>query len=188
MEKQVVLPGDFLGTEEEFGAGLNAFEDDGKILSDSLGRPVFDQKHKVVSVEKKSVLKPLEVDSVVVGRVSMVKSNMVMVEVFFAEKEGEKRVIAGSFAVLPVRNISREFVKEPKDMFRIGDLVLAKVAFVSPFAIDLRTNEPELGVIKAFCVRCRNKLSLFGRTLKCQSCGNSEQRKISRDYLLKEHE
>jgi len=136
-------------------------------------------------VFKRKELCPLEKDSVVTGRVVLVKSNMVMIELLYAEKNKEKNVISSSFAVLPARNISRLFVKDLKQLFKIGDIVKAEVAMVAPYSIDLRTNKPELGVIKAFCSGCRLPLALFGKNLKCQGCGSTEQRKLSTEYLLK---
>jgi len=185
LEKKLVFPGDFLAEEEEFEPGKNTFEDKGKIFSNSFGRAVFDSKEKTIQVLKKKPQEVLEKETIVIGRVVMVKSNMVSIELFSAEKNGEKRIISSAHAVLPIRNISREFVKKTSELFKIGDIVKAKVAVVTPYSVDLKTNEPELGAIKAFCSKCRNALVLFGNTLKCTSCGLTEHRKLSSDYLLK---
>jgi len=94
-------------------------------------------------------------------------------------------VINQRHAMLPIRNVSRQYVESLRDNFRIGDLIKAKIARAGPLGIDLTTAEPGLGVIKAFCTRCRHPLHLFGRTLKCLGCGHTERRKVSKDYLLK---
>ncbi len=185
MEKKAVFPGDFLGYEEEFEPGINTFEENGSILSDSVGRAVFDSKAKTVLVEKSRLVELIERDSVVIGRVITVKNSMVSVEIFSAEKNGRSQIVGSSFAAIPVRNIARSYVKEAKEFFKIGDIIKAKVAFITPYSVDLRTNDDDLGVIKAFCSSCRSPLTLFGGVLKCQGCGCSEKRKLSSDYLLK---
>ncbi len=185
LDKKPVLPGDFLGTEEEFEPGKNAFEEQGQVFSSAVGKAVFDSGQKTVQVLPNRELRPIEVGAIVVAKVVLVKSNMVMVELLQAEKDGLKMVFGQSFAVLPARNISRHFIKNLRNAFKIGDLVKAEVATVTSYSIDLRTNKPELGVIKAFCAVCRSGLQLFGSELKCVSCGNPAERKLSTEYLLR---
>lgn len=185
-DKNIVLPGDFLSTEEEYISGKNTYvSEEGDVCSDSLGKLDIDNKEKSVSVEKLKNAEILDVGTVVYARVSMLKPNSVFVEVFSAEKDGKKRVIPGAMAAIPVRNIAREYVERLGDFFGIGDIVKAKVSFYATHGLDLRTNEQELGVVKAFCKKCRKPLYLFGKQLKCQSCGSNEHRKIADDYMLK---
>ena len=185
LKKNLVLPGDFLTTEEEFLPGKNTFSDDGTIYSDSSGEAVFNQKEKKVSVEKKREVLSLDIGSIVYARVMLVKKSAVLVDIIHAEKDNMERVISNSNASIPVRNVSRDYVKSLNDYFKIGDIVKAKVSFTSEYAIDLRTNEPDLGVVNAFCSKCRHSLHSFGSKLKCTSCGNTEQRKLSKDYVFK---
>lgn len=183
--KNLALPGDFLSTEEEFVAGKNAFDSDGNIYSCSAGTIEADSKTKEISVKPAKEMHAVMPGSIVVGRVDFVKENAVNVEICNVAG-GERLVISQSAACLPVRNVSREYVEKLRDCFRTGDLIKARVAKVLPGNnIDLETNYPEFGVIKAFCSRCRQPLHLFGPSLKCLRCGSTERRKISRDYLLK---
>lgn len=184
-KKNVALPGDFISTEEEFIPGKNTFVEEGEIRSDSLGSVDVNQKNKDVSVGKLRNVELMDADTMVYAQVTMVKSSGVFVELLYAEKNGKKRIISNSMAMIPARFISRSYVKNLSDCFRIGDVVKAKVAVFSPQGIDLRTNDPELGVVKAFCVKCRHPLGLFNGILKCTSCGNTENRKIADDYILK---
>ena len=71
------------------------------------------------------------------------------------------------------------------DLFKIGDILETRVAEVMAYGIDLTTKDPELGVIKGYCTKCRGSLQLFGETLKCVACGNPEDRKISSNYTVK---
>ncbi|MFH1240321.1 MAG: exosome complex RNA-binding protein Csl4 [Candidatus Diapherotrites archaeon] len=185
-DKNIAFPGDFLSTEEEYMPGKNTYvSDEGDVCSDSLGKSEIDTTEKSVSVEKMKNIEMLDVGTIVYVRVSMLKPSSVFVEIFAAEKDGKKRVVPSAMAAIPVRNISREYVEKLGDFFGIGDIVKAKVSFYAPYGIDLRTNEQELGVIKAFCKKCRKPLYLFGKQLKCRSCASNEQRKIANDYMLK---
>ncbi|MDD5148316.1 MAG: exosome complex RNA-binding protein Csl4 [Candidatus ainarchaeum sp.] len=176
------LPGEFLATEEEFSKGENTFEENGDIRADSTGLPSEDKKYKIISVSKQKNLVPLSAGSIVFGTVMLVRTNSVSIEMHPLNLKSERQVIGASYAMLPVRNVSREYVEDLKAQFKIGDIVKAKVAEAKPWGIDLRTNEKELGVIKAFCSRCRQPLQLSVTGLKCTSCGNSETRKLSSEY------
>ena len=186
LKKKVASPGEFLSTEEEFIPGKNTFEENGEIFSGSTGLVVEDLKSKEISVKPASEPVKIRPGSVVFGRVDVVKDSSVLIEMQNVYGSN-KKVFTSSFAVLPVRNVSRDYVERLRDFFKVGDLVKAKVAKILPGNnIDLETSSsPDFGVIKAFCSRCRKPLYLFGSSLKCTSCGNTEGRKISNDYLLK---
>lgn len=184
-DKEMVYPGSFLSTEEEFVAGKNATENENGVVSSTcVGVKEFDLKEREVNVKQKTkIVKPLEEGSIVIAVVRLVKQHAALVEMLSAEKNGETRKILGSFARIPVRNISEEFVENVKDMFRVGDLVKARVVELSPWGIDLETRDKDLGVVKAFCIKCRNPMKLLGRDLKCPVCGDSSPRKVSKDYV-----
>ena len=184
-KKTIAVPGEFLTTEEEFMPGKNTFERDGSIYSNSLGEAEFDSKTKEVSVKKKNPVSVLDVGTIVYGEVVISRENRAVISISYAEKDGEKKVITLTSATIPVRNAGRGFIKDMRDCFKIGDFVKAKVALAESFAVDLRTNDPGLGVIKAFCSRCRRPLGLFAGKLKCTSCGNTENRIVSPDYMIK---
>jgi len=184
MGKKLVLPGEFLSTEEEFVPGKNAFDSDGNLYSGSLGHVEEDNKTKEISVKPVIPLQMLRPGSIVFGRVSFVKENMVSVSLGKNPKD-MRQIVAPTSAMLPVRNVSHEYVESLRGCFRIGDIIRAKVAKVFPAGIDLATDHPDLGVIEAFCSRCRQPLHIFGHSLKCMSCGHTEVRKLASGYLVK---
>ncbi len=186
MDSSIVLPGDFLSTEMEFSSGFNTFQDDnGSIFSTVYGKVIFDEKNREVNVDSFKPKIKLHRGTIVFGIIGMVRDNFAQVKIFKAEFNEQERIISSSYATLPVRNVSRDFVKNLKEEFKIGDIIKAKVAEVKPWGIDLRTNERDLGVIKAYSAHSREPMYLFGTQLKCLSSGYSERRKISSEYLLK---
>ena len=187
LKQKLVFPGEFLTVEEEFMPGNNTFEDEnGKIFSTKIGLAEFDEKSRKVSVKEKHALaKMLDKGSIVFARVSLIKESNVMVSIVSAEHNGEQRIIPFSNASIYIANASSEFVRNLSGMFRVGDIIKAKVLEVTKYSIELSTNEPELGVLKAFCSKCRQPMILFGATLKCINCANNENRKIASNYSLK---
>ncbi len=183
-DKEMVYPGSFLSTEEEFVPGKNAYSDEeGNVTSTTVGEKDLDMETREANViNKTKIVKPLDVGSTVIARVSLVKDNSAMVEILSAEKDGEERKVLKAYASIPVSSISTEYVKSVKDMFRVGDFVRARVAKVVPWGIDLDTRDREMGVIKAYCIECRKPMKMFDGSLKCPNCGASSPRKVSADY------
>ena len=186
MGKKVVVPGDFLALEEEYLGGANTFTDDeGNVYSDSIGKAMFDDASRTVTISKEKPVSKLSVSTVVIGYVHLVKDSVVVIRMAYCEEQKGRRVVAPTQAFLKVANVSRAYVKLLRDEFKIGDLVVAKICEITPFGIQLRTNEPNLGVIRAHCTKCRSILHLSGRDLRCLNCGNVERRKTSMEYVLK---
>jgi len=186
-QKELVFPGTLLGTAEEFAPGPNAYEhESGSVRADAIGVKELDEKNHEVRVQKLSnVVKPLEKGSIVRVVVMLVKEKMVMVEMREATKDGEPRKILNSFASIPVFNVSTRFVERLSDLFRVGDIVEARVAEITPYGIDLTTRDPELGVLMGYCIKCRGRLRLSADQLTCEACGNVERRKIAANYAFK---
>jgi len=73
-------------------------------------------------------------------------------------------------------------VKSLSGLFRVGDIVKAKVEKITPFGIDLTTKGEGLGVMKAYCKICRHEMERFGNEIKCTDCGFSEEKIVSEAY------
>ncbi|MFH0714963.1 MAG: exosome complex RNA-binding protein Csl4 [Candidatus Diapherotrites archaeon] len=178
----LVFPGQFLGVEEEYMPGKNAYVDeDGRVFSQAVGISEFDEQNHEVNVQKvsKPVI-PIDIGSNVVGKVSIVKENMVVVEIINAEKSGVPRKILQRSASIMISRASPMYVKTLDDLFKIGDLVKAKVVEVSHYGVELSTSDPSMGVLKAYCSNCRFPLEELDGNLKCPDCGSLEKRKMAK--------
>jgi len=183
LTEEIVVPGDFLSVEEEFVAGKNTFEDnEGNIYSTVVGRKDFNQPEREVSVKKNNSLNKAELGSIITGKVHLIKDPVVVLNILKIEKDGKEVISSFSSAQLMIANVAREHIKFLRDMFRVGDIVKAKVIKITKFGMDVTTQYPELGVIKAYCSNCRNPMELYGKTLKCPKCGSVETRKLSREF------
>jgi len=181
MEKKIVLPGDQLSTSEELLPGEGTYEEEGIIRSSRMGEYIVDQKSRRATVKPMtSIPVLLKKGDIVLAEVNSVRSSMVIAEV--KHVKGKTRPISGDTnGTLHISEISSGYVKDPTDVFSLGDIFLAKVIQVSP-SVQLTTNGKDLGVIKAFCQRCRTPLEQKGDGLECPQCNHKEKRKLASNY------
>ncbi|MCS7106819.1 MAG: exosome complex RNA-binding protein Csl4 [Acidilobaceae archaeon] len=180
-----VLPGDPLGVEEEYVPGENVYTDSAGYLRASLtGRPIYENKSKVVTVSTKKRIRFPPIGSNVVGIVSSVKSDFVTIELYGVLSLTHAVKWLSEFpsvytGLLPVREVAGEYVKDVFEYFRVGDVVLAKTLSSFP-PFHLTTKSPQHGVLYALCSRCLSIMEPQSqRTMKCPACGNVENRKVS---------
>ncbi len=180
MENKRILIGDYLGTIEEFVPGKGTYAEDGKIYASNIGKYTVDPENHVVSVDGKNP-PVLERGQVVFGEVLDLRKNAAVV---IARKlkghSGEVDIKTGLF----VSNMADSYVERPEDAFAIGDIVKGVVIKIDAGLIDISTKGP-MGVVKAFCRRCRCALEKSDKgpdLLVCPCCGNKEKRKTAEDY------
>jgi len=176
MDKTLI--GEYLGTTEEYMPGEGTYAEDGKIYAAVIGDRFLDKENHKVSVKGKQ-MPEITPGQVVFGEVQSARKNMVTVIV--SKIEGLKENIEVKTG-LYVSNIANKYVEKVEDMFGIGDLVKAKVIKVEQDLIDIET-KGDLGVVKAFCKRCRNPMIKTGEMdAECPSCKHKEKRKLASDY------
>ena len=180
-QNKMVLPGDKLSTSEELLSGEGTFEEDGVILAARIGKYIIDEKHKRAIVKPAtSIPVVLKKGDIVLAEVRMIRSSMVIADVIHVI--GKKRPISGDTnGTLRVSEISKGYIKDPSDVFSIGDIFRARVTQVKP-NIQLDTKDKNMGVIKALCVKCRHPLVKNGKVLECKNCGNKERRLTAMDF------
>ncbi|MEK6972883.1 MAG: exosome complex RNA-binding protein Csl4 [archaeon] len=185
MDKDIVIPGEFIAYEEEFLEGKNTVNADGRIYSTTLGTLDVDEKNRLVNVKKARDIEKLKVGAVITGTVAFVRDNVVSIRMAEAHDGKTKLVLSSGSAFLKVSNVSTSYIESLKQHFKIGDIVQAVVTEIKPFGIQLRTNDPNLGVVKAFCSKCRSAMHLSHEKLQCLNCGSVELRKLSSEYAVK---
>jgi len=113
-------------------------------------------------------------------KVRDIKENGAVVEIVHVI--GTSRGLAGSHdGLIHVSMIDDRFINHPKDEFRVGDIVRAKVVQAWP-AARLATDAPHYGAVRALCTECRSLLELKAEGLWCPQCERNEHRKVSDDY------
>jgi exosome complex component CSL4 len=172
------LIGEYLGTTEEYIPGEGTYAEDGKIYAATIGEKILDKENHKAIVKGKNMpeIKP---GQVVFGEVQGARKNMITIIVskILGIKE-EIEVKTGLY----VSNVANSYVEKVEDLFGIGDIVKAKVIKVDQDLVDVET-KGDLGVVKAFCKKCRTPLLKKGEMdMECPSCKHKEKRKIASDY------
>jgi len=178
-----VVPGDLLGTAEEFVPGEGAYEENGKVYSCSTGVVLLDSRKKHVSVFPRVRGPPvLKRGDLVIGIVEDVREQVANVTIAILRGREDRELPIPSHGVVHISQTSTAYVKDLSRQFRPGDIIRAKVISAEREPVQLTTAGEDLGVIFSRCSRCRWVLKLDGKKLKCPNCGRIETRKIARDY------
>lgn len=176
-----VLPGQFVGTTEEFKPGSGAIISAGDIYSTATGNVIIDRKNRVISVKPNTITPNiLKVGDIVYGEVVDVRESGATVEVAGIEGKEERQIVNTRLGDIHVSNVRDSYVKRLADEFRPFDIVRARV--IDAERMRLTTAEDSLGVVKAYCSNCRGELVLEGKKLKCPVCNMTESRKVSTEY------
>ena len=176
-----VLPGELVGTTEEFRAGTGTAVHSGDIYSTVTGCVGIDRKARIVSVlPSTNTPNILKAGDIIFGKVTDVRESGAMVEIAGIDGKIGREIVNIRTGDLHVSNVRDSYVKRLDSEFRPLDLIRAKV--LDAGRMRLTTAEDSLGVMKAYCSSCRGELELDGKKLKCPVCNKTETRKISSEY------
>jgi exosome complex component CSL4 len=180
MEPKMVLPGDEIAVAEEFEPGEGTYERNGLVFAATPGVLVLDSENRVARVRAFNPPAELKVGDIVYGVVDDIRGMMATATILALH--GRTRQISGETeGTIHISNVSEEYTEDIHDMYRLGDIVRAKVIQVKP-SLQLTTAERDLGVVKALCSVCRGPLELRGRDLYCPRDERTERRKLAADY------
>jgi exosome complex RNA-binding protein Csl4/predicted RNA methylase len=180
-KENIVLPGELIGTSEEFIPKKGTFEERGNIYATATGYVKTNPKERSISVEPVTNTPPkLAVGDIVIGQVTDLKESVALVEIAGIKGRGERAIVNSEGAAIHVSNVKDAYVKDLSYEFAPFDIVKGRV-------LDLRnmrlsTVNKELGVMKAYCGNCRTVLKRENDKLKCPNCKRTETRKMSSDY------
>ena len=182
-ENEYVFPGEILCAYEEYIPSDWTYVDDGQVKASIAGRIVIDDVNKTISIISDNAPKSLKKDDLVIGYITEVKSSKALVTI--KKIIGSDRdLIAGYKGYIHISKATNDYIQTLHYLFKIGDIVEAKVANVySNDYVELTTSGDELGIIKAMCVNCRKfmKLNKESHKLECE-CGLEDMRKLSINY------
>ncbi|WP_174591404.1 exosome complex RNA-binding protein Csl4 [Methanocella conradii] len=180
-EGEFVIPGDMIGTSEEFIPGKGTYEDKGNIYAVTTGRVVYNKKDRSVSVEPVTNIPPTPKEGdIVIGRVTDIKGSVALVELSRIKGHLDREIAGNMQAAIHISNVKDSYVQDLSREFGYQDIVKAKV--IDTKNMRLSTVDKNLGVLTSQCQRCRVTLVLEGNRLKCPKCEKKETRKLSSDY------
>lgn len=179
--KQFVFPGEVVGAIEEYKPGFGTVNDDGTIRATVPGVIGINKEHRMITViPKTKTPNTITEGDIVIASITDVRESNARVDIVAAEKSLNEEIVNNGNAEIYVSNIKDGFAKSVADEFHAGDIVRAKV--IDSAKIGLSTVEPEFGVLKAYCSKCKTSLTRSGDDLVCGNCGNRERRKLAEGY------
>jgi len=180
MAENIVLPGDYIGTEEEYLAGKCVYSLDGKLYSSCAGKLkiVKDFEATVEPIDQNPQLK---FGDEVIGVVTDINEPIIIVQVEYILRDG-KLIPYDERVLLHASRIFGRFINEAGKFVKIRDVIKGKVVLISPTRIDISIEKPEDGVILAFCMKCRKPLEKINTGLYCRYCQRTELRKTADIY------
>jgi exosome complex component CSL4 len=180
MKTGMVLPGDELATSEEYIPGPGTYERDGMIYAAVAGKPSFNESDMTVCVTAAQRTAVLSAGDIVLGEVTNVSNTIANVSISGLSNSRE-RWFSGETGAIHISKASDSYTDDMRKEFKAGDLVRVKVVQAAP-SMQLTTREPELGVLKARCGRCRSFLQNRSGKLQCPDCERQEHRKLAADF------
>lgn len=175
-EKKIVIPGDYIGSEEEFIPGKNTTTEKEGIISLVNGELEKYGRMMEVITKRKTFVEITEGMGAycVVEQTSSTKAFLRCIPIV---KDNE-RSYPNFEAVLPISSIRRGYVESIASEVRIGDIIKAKVTKKEKSLIDVSIMDHDCGVVKAFCSRCRTNMIIKDDKLICNHCERTETRKL----------
>lgn len=179
MVDKFVIPGEYIGTEEEFIAGTGTYEDDGRVYASTIGKVDVgkDFRVRVKGKEEGVVIQP---GDEIIGVVSEINEPLVIVAGEYLIKFGKVYQIK-TRALVHASRITGRYLDQCSKVVKARDVVRGKVVSTRG-KIDLSLEPPDEGVIYAFCSKCRKPLQKVNSGLYCTYCQKSEVRKVSRKF------
>jgi exosome complex component CSL4 len=176
-----VIPGDTIGTSEEFLPGKGTYEDKGNIYAIATGRIAYDKKERSISVTAVTNTPPTPKEGdIVIGRITDIKGSVALVELSRIKGHLDREIAGNTQAAIHISNVKDSYVQDLAREFAFQDIVKAKV--IDTKNMRLSTVDKSLGVLTSQCPRCRVNMVFENGKLKCPKCEKRETRKLSADY------
>lgn len=182
-ENEYVFPGEVLCAYEEYIPSDWTYVEDGYVKASIAGKISIDDENKSISIMADNAPYNLHKNDLIIGHITEVKSSKALVTI--KKIIGSNRdLVTGYKGYIHISKATNDYIQTLHYLFKIGDIVEAKVANVySTDYVELTTSDDNLGIIKAMCVNCRKfmKLNKDTHKLECE-CGLEDSRKISSNY------
>jgi exosome complex component CSL4 len=178
-KKSAVLPGDEVAVSEEFLPGRNVYDDDGLLRALAVGKVLEDRRKSEISVKPSAQASLPAVGDYVTGQVEMAQTNSAGVRIYYVNGHLSDKGFTGSLMLRsgpPGRGARRG------PMVKLGDIVRCGVQSLLNGMIHLTLADEHAGVVFALCSNCGRPLLRAGSRVKCDECGNVEERKLADDF------
>jgi exosome complex component CSL4 len=178
-KSSLAFPGDKLAVSEEFLPGPHVYDDSGSLRALTVGSVQRDMRNMEISVKPAVKPKLIGVGDKVVGQIEAAQASSASVRIYFVNGTPTDKDFSGSLSLRSGRP-GRGGPRGPP--VKLGDVVRCKVFSLLNGIIHLSIDEDEMGVLCALCGSCGKPLLRAGNRVKCNECGNVEERKLAADF------
>jgi len=195
-ENDIVVPGEKLASEEEYVHGSNTYVENSSIYSMLLGRVVM----RNGSIEVSPIARELhEIDKgmIVIGSVTDYMKSVIFIKLD-SIRSGNKEFLALKDGKIVLARRRPDFRSHDRDRggfghrgpreeeekpCKVGDTMIAMVAYNDKDAYTLDIRSPEAGVVRSNCEICGGEMRQIDiGALECALCKHRERRKVSSHY------
>lgn len=168
--EKIVTPGEKIGVIEEYTPLGSTYVDDGSIRSLALGKVVTNRAERSIEVLGRGLSSPFPVqNSIVEGVVENTSNAGGIVRIYS---------IDGKMVSSNLTGVLRSHERQ-EDLYKMGDVVRAKVISLNNNTIWLSINDHDTGVLKTRCSKCGGETKPRPpNNVECINCGNMEKRKL----------
>ncbi len=180
------LPGEYIGTPEEYDSGFGTYKDTEKaeIRSSNTGELKLDKEKHLAEIRAQTKIPKMQSPvTIILGKVIKTRDQVIEIKPAPFESQKFKFVPNEKSAILHVSNIKDDYIEDITTQYKIGDIVRAKITGIDETTVELTTDQGNLGAVKAYCPKCRQPMKKIGRDkVKCRECGEVTSRKTAKDY------
>jgi len=185
MEKEIVSPGDLLGSAKEYKAGSGTYIYNGEIRAKVVGLKVVDEKNKIIEVLPFKEAKQVKLSQIVLGEVVSVSNTIANIKIYGVLNGGVYIPLLSPLSgTLHISQLGKR-VNKMSDYMKIGDVIRAKIILDRTTPVSLTTSARDLGIVAAYCGVCGGVMKVFDKKkqlMVCTKCGRKENRKLSNLY------
>jgi exosome complex RNA-binding protein Csl4 len=183
-EREIVIPGDRVATEEECVPEKNTIAYDGTLYATVIGRPTFEEGK--ASVEPQHGICKYGKGMLVSGTVVADLKSVLFVDIDEAVIGGKRYVaIKDGKIIIPKPRDGRDFGRHEAEAPRpcaSSDVVLARIFAEDDDSYMLGLRDEETGVVFSRCERCNGEMEATDGSARCIVCDYRTRKKISPLY------
>jgi exosome complex component CSL4 len=177
--EKIAVPGDKLGTIEEFIPGVGSAAVGDNLTATIVGQVAPDMSARVMNVEPGKVgieALPKEGD-LIIGSVQSAQSSVAQVAIKAVNDRPTDKDFTGMLSLRDDRRRRSSPVKP-------GDTIRAMVFSTKNSIFHLTLDAPNCGVLFTVCSVCGGSVVAMGRDrVKCRECGTVDERMLADDFV-----
>ncbi len=173
------FPGDVIAMAEEYIPGKNAIDQNGEIISSVFGSISRDETDLNITVRPYREKVTIKSGDIAYGKVIKVDQRKAVLRIgaIYNSQHGLR-----TYDVEASLGLGGRSSRGPPLILMIGDIIRVRVLKTGRRGIELGIFGNNLGVLRTFCIRCRNVMNIRNGTLYCDNCERTEIKRVAPDY------